>query len=121
MADENGLGKGVVFGELCYAGKPLDVDPLIDRVGKDAAALSVYSTRLHFYISTPRGIVAGVQDVRVVAPAIFDSTNRHAVSLSPLLPSFGNTGPRGLPMFVGRSIRCRRTCRTAPCGVPDAR
>jgi hypothetical protein len=85
MGSENGLDQGVVFGELSYAGKSLDVDPLIDRVGEDAAALSVYSTRLHFYISTARDIVEGVQEVRVVAQPFLTpaSGQSHPLTLPP--------------------------------------
>ncbi len=85
MGSENGLDQGVVFGELSYAGKSLDVDPLIDRVGEDAAALSVYSTRLHFYISTARDIVEGVQEVRVVAqPFLTPASGQSHPSSHPL-------------------------------------
>ena len=61
------MGKGVVFGELCYAGKSqLDLEPLIDRAGEDAVSRAVYSTRLYFCISTAKDIVAGIQKVRIV-------------------------------------------------------
>ena len=122
MEGENGMGKGVVFGELCYAGKSqLDLEPLIDRAGEDAVSRAVYSTRLYFCISTAKDIVAGIQKVRIV---VLLCRFRRAVGrsvISPFLAPLGITGPRGLSLSVGRSIGCRRSRGAAPCGVPDAR
>jgi hypothetical protein len=61
-----GRGKGVVFGELSFAGKAPPHEPFvsIDRGEEDARSPSVYSTRLHFYISTASSIVADIDEVR---------------------------------------------------------
>lgn len=91
MDDEDRLRKGtVLLGELRYAGKSqLDLDPLIDRAGEDAVALSVYSTRLHFYISSESSIVADVEEVRMTSSFSANSSSpfvgRSAHSLPYLL------------------------------------